>query len=309
MAGGFIFPEWLNANSVRAYPFAESCSRIDELGVTKIPDSLIVAASITVHPDFASNLFFVSSIAITDSYAEITISTKAADLTISKVCVLKASVSDGTNYSIPIFGTGDNYSITGVLTVGDILQASSEASGIFNFAPENAAFEPTVIYVSMPALSYVEAYNNSALIGRYSDILKLRAGKNVSITYVDQDTIRIDAIDGLNAPATACSGQLELPPCIRTINGIPPDANGNFYVNGGECIDIQGESSGIVISDTCSKSCCGCSELEALVSSLSQLESAYQALSAQVNNAFSQQAQMMSNILVNVGNPQTINCN
>ena len=299
MAGGFVFPEWLNANSVRAYPLSESATRLDELGYIKIPDSLIVSASITIHPDFASYVFFVSRINITSQSAQVTISCQDLSGNNNVVCTITGNTVDGINQVFDITGSGNLSSITGNITLGDIQQSSSEAVGAFNFTAESAPFEPTIVYVSLPSLNYLQAYNGSALVGTFDDLLSLRAGENIKLTYVDNNTIRIDAIAGLNDP-TDCSGKAPAPPCIKTINGIAPDLNGNFVINGGECIDIAPGTASITISDTCSKSCCGCNELEALMNSLSLLETQYQSLRDQINTVQTQQSQMISNLVANL---------
>lgn len=300
MAGGFVFPEWLNANSVRAYPLSESATRIDELGNIKIPDSLIVSASITVHPDFASHVFFVSRINITSQSAQVTISCRNQSGVDQVVCTITGYSSSGVNQVFDITGSGNLSSITGNITLGDIEQSSSEAMGAFNFSAITAPFEPTVVYVSLPALNYVAAYNGSSLVGTFDDILALKAGENIRLTYVDNNTIRIDAIAGLNNPDSSCTGKVPEPPCIKTINGISPDSSGNFVINGGECIDIQPGNSSIRVSDTCSKSCCGCNELELLMSSLSSLEIQYKSLRDQINTVQTQQSQMISNLVANL---------
>ena len=300
MAGGFVFPEWLNANSVRAYPLSESSSRMDTLNLVKLPDSLIVSASITIHPDLASYVFFVSDVNITSQTAKVGISCQSGSGTIFPICSVSASVSGGINQVFTISGSGDFSSITGNITIGDIQQAAAEAMGAYDFTPASAPFEPSVVYVSLPALSYVDAYNGSSMVGRFDDILSLRAGENIRLTYVDNNTIRIDAIAGLNNPEESCTGKAPQPPCIKTINGIPPDENGNFVINGGECIDIQPGASSITVSDTCSQSCCGCRELESLMNSLSLLETQYQSLRDQISTVQTQQSQMISNLVANL---------
>jgi hypothetical protein len=300
MAGGFVFPEWLNANSVRAYPLSETATRLDEMEYIKIPDSLIVSASITIHPNFASYTFFVSKINITSQSAQVTISCQdALGANGGILCTVTGKVSDGINQVFEIVGSGNLSSITGNITLGDIQQASSEAVGAFTFTAASAPFEPTIVYVSLPSLNYVQAYNGSELVGTFDDLLLLRAGENIRLTYTNNNTIRIDAISGLNNPED-CSGKAPSPPCIKTINGIPPDSNGNFVINGGECIDIAPGVSSITVSDTCSKSCCGCDELEGLINSLSLLETQYQSLRDQINTIQTQQSQMISNLVSNI---------
>jgi hypothetical protein len=106
--------------------------------------------------------------------------------------------------------------------------------------------------------------------------------------------IRIDAITGAGLTQDcSCAGKLPADaPCIRTINGIAPDANGNFTLLGDSCLILTAITNGLQITDKCSSSCCGCDELQKVVSDLDQmnlqittLESFASQLNAQVSAA------------------------
>jgi len=306
MANNFIFPEWLNANSVRAYPISENGNRMDVTGSIKLPDSLIVDASISVHVSLSSSIFYISQVSVSVYNINIQISRITPEGAISIVGGISAPVSGGNYASYTFNGIQDNSSVTGSITVGDIKQAITEVSGVIDFTHTSTPFENTIANVSLPMVRKVDVYDGAAKIGEFSDILKLKAGRNISLSYVDNQTIRIDAVDGLNTTQPdLCPVTKYVGPCIKTINGIPPDIEGNFILTGGECITVSPENNMaaadngnvIVISDTCSKSCCGCGELEELVAGLRLVEAQLNLLRSNIQEVDSRSNQMLANIM------------
>ena len=306
MANNFIFPEWLNANSVRAYPVSERSSRMDITGFVKLPDSLIVDASISIHSALASSVFYISKVSVSIYTVNIEISRITPEGVISIVGGISAPISNGNYMPYAFTGIQDNKSITGTITVGELTQALNEISGVVDFEYTATAFENTIANVSLPMIRRVDVYNGISKVGEFTDILKLKAGRNISLSYIDPYTIRIDAIDGLNTTSPdLCPVTKYIGPCIKTINGIPPDASGNFIITGGECITVSPENnassstsvSSITISDVCSKSCCGCNELEDLVSSLRSVEAQIQTLRSNIATVEANSSEMLANIM------------
>ncbi len=107
----------------------------------------------------------------------------------------------------------------------------------------------------------------------YGDI-ELRAGANMRISVNGAETsspeIVFSAIsgEGLNE-VCACDDTSTTPP-IKFINGIPPLANGNFRMLGDDCLRVLPIQNGLQLEDVCSKPCCGCNELDALISEVTQ---------------------------------------
>lgn len=295
-------PEWLNQNSTRAYPLAENSSRIDLTGSVRIPDSLLVAAQINAGQEYAVGTFFISAILATPDVVTLKISYLGATGTsreISKVGVFVALHTDNTNYSF--VGQGTDGSILGSLTIGNLFDTLNLLPGLVEFSADSTPFETNALFFSTPAFKELQLYNGNTFVESFNRILKLRQGSNIRLTYVGEDTIRIDAIAGENLVTPAsCDNALPKPPCIRTINGIGPDVTGNFQIEGSTCIDVSPSGNGVIVTDLCSKSCCGCSELEVLVNSLQQLETQIESLRNQANSVNEQQSTMIANLVANL---------
>ena len=164
----------------------------------------------------------------------------------------------------------------GNFSIGDLSSLTKAGVGLFEFEPTETSFEPNCLFVSIPAVKAVEIYSGGSLIHVASDVLRLRAGRNIRLSYVEGDNkvIRIDAIEGENVLTTdECNNSIfEKAQCIKTINGIPPDENGDFKIYGSECISVQPGTNAVIIQDECSQSCCGCDEFNQLIAELESLK-------------------------------------
>lgn len=304
MASNFVFPEWLNSNSVRGYPLSENGTRLDLSGDVKLPDALIVDASLSVHPEMANQVFFVSEVRLSPEQAIIQISrsVKVGGVTTDYVVgLVTALTSNGLNKPYSLTGTGDGYDISGTIVVGDIARAAYDALGVLKFSSASTPFEPATLNISLPMVRAIEIYDGESKVNTFTGVLRLKAGRNIRLSYEEDEQeggrIRIDAIDGLNTiDPNTCSPTTGLGPPIRTINGQGPDENGNFTINSGECIEIGELTNGISISDTCSKTCCGCDNLAKLVAGLQALEQQCQTLKNNIYEVQANTSRMMAYI-------------
>ena len=87
----------------------------------------------------------------------------------------------------------------------------------------------------------------------------------------DQATIVIDAIDGEGLNLDCDCQETQLAPAIRTINGVPPDDNGDIQLIGSDCITFTPSGSTIKAENPCSLPCFGCEELDILRDQLQRL--------------------------------------
>ncbi len=78
---------------------------------------------------------------------------------------------------------------------------------------------------------------------------------------------------------------------ILSINGVRPDANGDFKILATDCTDLIPVDGGLVLEDHCTEPCCGCDQLEAIQQALqtvenesSKLQSAAEQLRARLDN-------------------------
>jgi hypothetical protein len=297
----FSFPEYLAANAGRSYPISEFAGRRDISGSVALPDDLLADARVNALPVYASaGTFFVSRVELTASLAAVSLSFAPADPDAPARLIAVVSIDPRTarfGDFAAFRGEGEDASVTGTLTFGDLGSALAALSGQWEFAVDQTPLEPDAVSVGQPSVRFVELYNGGSLVGVFPDALRLVAGRNVSFTRIDETTVRMDAQDGLNVPAAdECAGAVEAAPPIRTINGIPPDANGNFNLLGDECIVISPDAASVKISDACSKSCCGCDELQQLVEAQRQTETQVRAMQAQIDFVNGQVQAMLGNL-------------
>lgn len=316
MAQNIIFPEWLNANALRNYPILENASRTDISGSFTIPNELLVSAQFNYSRDYLDGRFYISKIVVSDSSVRIFISfllfdENAVSREIGSISIFSESFEKFSYFSFS--GQGEDSAVLGSLGVGDISSTINAGIGEFLFEPNATTFEANTQFVSIPALKTVEVYNaDDQLLYRATEVLKLKEGENIKLTYLPPQTgsgdpygsIRIDAIDGQNliSPSECENVSEVLLPCIKRINGVGPNADGTIFLFGSDCIDVINapSSNSIELADTCSESCCGCIELQALTDALEKLKEQEQTIRDLIKSTQGQQSELLANIISNL---------
>lgn len=266
--------DWLNENGLRNYPIVDGASRESAAGA-KLPNGLLVDLSMpvpvgTLEPDQA----FIQRVAGFTTGVVITVADRSAPSTI--LASATVFLSSHQRYdSYPLVGQGSLAGSIGRVTVGDpksVLEASGSDYD-FSSAPDNSRLVTSVIRPLLRGLSSLVVESSD---GVRSDSIKgnvvLRAGSNLSIS-VDETTNEITLSSGLLDPETTeddcgCNPDESDDNCIRTINGVAPDSDGNFTIEGLECTEITSSGAGLVIDDSCTDPCCGCEQLETIYQSL-----------------------------------------
>lgn len=267
--------EWLNHNSQRSYPLAESATKTDQSGTFKIPDSLLLAlylpvsAGVSVEPD----KFFVRRVTVFGTGVNVTVAYN--DGTNSPPSVASAALAfDGhVEYrAYPLPGAGDFDDSLGKVVFGKLDELETLPPGEYTFDYAAGKLDPDCVRPTLRGVTSVVLVNGNDRSEKLTGILELTAGTNTKLSVVSggaTTVIRIDAIKGEGlTKECVCEDSAELYPCIKTINGIPPTANGDFTVLGDECLTVDGIVNGIRFNDQCSKPCCGCTELEAVTRDL-----------------------------------------
>lgn len=296
--------EWLNQNANRFYPISEEASNKDVTGSFEIPRDLIVDLVWPVQTAaiVQSDRFYVYSIAIFGSGITITLGYHIVGdpegVPIGSVSI--PSDTHQTNQSYFIAGTGtDFYDSVGKITIGN-LDNSLGVAGYYKFDLNGARLESTVVRPNLRGVSAIILINGEDVSDPLAGDIELVAGTNIRLVPTPSagpgynPQIRIDAITGAGlVQDCSCSGTRPADaPCIRTINGIPPDNDGNFTLQGDDCLELEPIENGININDKCSEACCGCEELKKILGDLdilnaqvSTLESFASKLNAQVDAA------------------------
>ncbi|HDL85040.1 MAG TPA: hypothetical protein ENH11_01705 [Candidatus Acetothermia bacterium] len=268
--------QWLNANSQRNYPLSEEATLVDTSGSFHLPLSLIVDLVWPVHATAAveSDKFHLYNVSVFGEGITLTFGYDGTPIG-------SVSVSQTThiiNQSYFISGIGDFYDSVGKITIGDLTGILS-TGGSYNFNVAGGRLEPTVIRPNLKGVTAIIVINGQERSEPLFGDVELAQGRNIEFTVTDvpggNPRIRIDATatDDLNEDC-ACGNLTSDAPAIRTVNGVYPDDTGNIeLVSADDCLLIEADGSANIVkfTDQCSKSCCGCDELNAVVTDLNLL--------------------------------------
>lgn len=267
--------QWLNHNSQRSYPLTVWATKTDTTGTIRLPDSFFVAMYLPISATniVDANRFFIKNLLISPIGFNITIGYQATlgeAVDVAAATIARTTFTPNRSYAL---GGLDEFNDTvGHMVLGNLDEIDKLPPGLYAFTLEGAALEPDVIRPAIRGVSRMRISNNleeSEYI--YGDIT-LVAGTNVrlSVAYTAEDTkIIIDAISGANLNADCICPTPEEGECIRCINGVCSD-NGTFTIVPNECIEIVTGRNSLTISDVCAQPCCGCAELDELVTDITR---------------------------------------
>lgn len=292
--------EWLNENSQRSYPLAEHASGTDVTGDFTLPDDFLVGAYLPVHAGLAVDpgrfhVLWISAFAqgysVTIGYTP-----DVGDaVEVGTAVVTKHAHTENQTYALA--GLGDFDDTRGQIVIGNTDSIDEQPAGQFEFDLAGGALDPDVVRPNIRGVSSIRLQNGTEVSRKLTGDIELRAGRNIALQLIqvgDADpVIRIDAVDGagLNEEC-ACDEDDEESPCIRTINGIPPNPGGDFTLLGDDCLNIDPIEHGLQLRDVCSEPCCGCEELEAITQDLERFGDSAQTLRLFVNRLASEVTQM-----------------
>lgn len=293
--------EWLNRNAQRAYPLRSDCTRTDATGILTIPDHLILDLVMVV-PVTDSATYHLRSLMFSGQ----TLTMELADsdsVTVGTVTINTTTHVTGSAYTI--LGQGDYSGSMGRVVFGrtDNL-ADWLAPGLYVFDAGATIFEARTVRPDLRALNSLRIVAaDGSLSEPITGPIELIAGGNTRLTYIapDGDTparIKVDAVDDPNYDEGCdCDDEVAPLPPIRTINNVGPDDQGNIGLVQGACTVITSEGNKVVFGDTCTKPCCGCTELEFITERLTQLDAAEKQLEAIVAQLSSRSQEFYQNVL------------
>tara|TARA_Y100001973_G_C5208056_1_gene343157 strand:+ start:1911 stop:2867 length:957 start_codon:yes stop_codon:yes gene_type:complete len=298
--------EWLNHNSQRSYPLAEDATKVDSSGTFEVPDNFIVELYFPVQGtmNVDPSKFFLRSIAIFASGYNIAIAYNddaTSPTIVSSVNIPKSTHTENTSYALA--GTNDFDDSVGKIVIGkiDALELAGEAQ--YTFTYDDGKLDPDTIRPMIRGISSIVLINGTEESERLYGDIELQAGTNIRLTpivYSDgsDPKIRIDAITGEGlVEDCVCDDEPDSGPGIRRINGVPPTASGDFTLLGDDCLEISPITHGLQLRDICSDPCCGCAELEAVVSDLERFGEAATTLRNFVNRLEAEVSQFHSVVL------------
>lgn len=264
--------QWLNHNSQRAYPLTERASKVDTSAAITIPDSFIVELYLPIHSGttFAPTGFFIKSLLISPTGFNIVIAYSDGTNSVDVAATNIARSSFIANRSYSLIGIDDFYDSVGYVVIGNLDEIDQLPPGLYTFTAQSAEIEPGAIRPMLRAVSRLQVINNTETSAPIYGDVTLVAGPNVRLNVVSsggETQIVFQAISGENLNQNCLCEIPDTADCITSING-QPGIGGNFEIAPNDCIQIEAITGGIKISDICAQPCCGCSELNAVLSQI-----------------------------------------
>ncbi len=275
--------EWLNKNALRAYPIRDSALMRSEEGLT-IPASFLVDAVLAIPFDMGSEASITKIVYSPPMLMlEITIGTYSATVTIADTTSHKGYVE------YPISFNGDYSNIAkGSVVIGDL----NLDRGVYttNLPLELRTIRPSLLGVTGLGVATADGANSPFFTG----LVELLAGTNITLDVLptaDQITqVRINATETDLEEDCECAEPWSKPAPVTSINGTSPDELGNINLEALDtCLAITAENGTISFEDSCSTPCCGCEELEAIMTASKLLEHNVTALTNQLAEITTQQ--------------------
>ena len=275
MAGPIVNSEWLATNAMRHYPLSEEATTRDDTDSFSIPDNFFVDMVIPVHAtlNLDPSKFHVIQLAVFGTGVNVAIGYDGTVM--GTVSVPLAGFTRNSVFFIQ--GIGDFTDVLGKCVIG-ALDTILPFGGVYDFSVAGGRIEASVIVPDIRGLTGLRIWQDDA----YSELIQgdvvFEAGENVRMGVVTTGTVSVLTISAIDGEGTIADCECDLDvadrPAIKTINDVQPDENGNIELTGDDCLEINpapGEAPAdiqphtVALTDTCSKPCCGCSELETLV--------------------------------------------
>jgi len=256
--------EFLNSNSLRAYPLKEGSTAKSEDGLFTIPESLIVDAAISASSSVLDS-FYISRVDNRVDSIIIHISRKDTAEFVGNFIIQTSSHTPNKTYYLH---PSDEFpQAAGRISVGVLTDTQAAFTGSFTFDQTATEFEMRTIVPSQAGITKIKFENVDTDLVTLTGDVTIQARVNQEFKEDDGKVI-LDAANGLGLNQD-CGEELRY---IKTINGILPDENGNFSLYFDECSGLEEEAGGLILRDICCKPCTGCNEIESLTDNVRRLE-------------------------------------
>jgi hypothetical protein len=304
MPVGIWNQQWLNENSQRSYPLTEVATKVDSSGAFTLPDDFILGISFPVHSgmDVSPGRFFLRQLDIFGIGYNITLAYDdgtGSPPIVAATVIARSTHTEYDSYALP--GQNDFNDSVGQIVIGKLDTIDSLAPGSYTFDAAGGQLEVDAIRPMVQYVSGIILLNNGSRSERLVGDIEIEAGTNFAVSAAvvvgENPVIRLSAIEGegLNDECV-CTDESE-GICIKTINGIPPTAAGDFTILGDTCLEVSSITNGLQLEDKCSEPCCSCAELEALTVELELFGSAAATVQGFVNRLQAEVTQMSQVVL------------
>lgn len=282
---------WLNNNALRNYPISQTASCVSSEGSFSIPDNLFVDMKLaipfvaqpgTAITGISPSSFYISSIKVYPQGFMFFVGCSLNSKIAASEPISFSSFTENTTIAIKGVAVAnlnanqlDFSQVYGFATIGSI-DGLKNLTGDITFNLADSRLESSVISYGPRRISGIKVYSDANTSALLSGQIMLRSGSNHRMEIENTNNgsnVILNAIRGEDFQETCPCNDVDLGPCIRTINGRPPNASGNFEVKSTDCIEVTEGSNSILLKDTCAKPCCGCNELNVLTGDVDALTS------------------------------------
>jgi len=306
--------QWRNHNSQRSYPLTEWATSEDLTATVRIPDTFLTGMELPIHAglDVEPDKFYLKSLSI--SPVGITLFFGYWNGTTNPTVASASLVPDlhTENRAYPIIGLGDFSDTVGSLIVGTLDEINQVSPGTYNFDLTGGALDVDAVRPYIRGVSSLVVVNGSDRSPRLIGDAELEAGTNfrIDVEAVEGSTPRIifNAITGDGLVEECVCVDEDQGPCVRYLNGVAAQPNGNVPIAGDSCITVLSTATGLELRDRCSKPCSGCDDLVPLVSQLQKFADGYVTLQNLVSKLSAEQGAMNLIVLSKTGGSTCIEC-
>jgi hypothetical protein len=284
--------EFVNHNSQRNYPLADTATGVDTSGTFTLPTDFLCELDLPVNAGMAVNPagFFLMSVAAYANGYGLTIGYQPADAGLAMPVATALIPAPGfvRNSVFLLGGVGSFFDTIGKVVIGKLDNINAQPSGYWQFTAATTALDVDAVRPILQGVAGLVCVNGAQnSVALYGDV-ELIAGSNMVITPIlgegQNPAIRFDAISGEGTvQACVCEGDAALTAPITSIQGVAPAPDGSFNIVGSNCVQVTPITNGVLISDSCSQPCCGAAELEAITSTLERFEAQAAAVQQFVN--------------------------
>lgn len=268
--------EFLNENSQRKYPLHEDSSLRDSSNSITLPNDFLVDMVLPVHYDPTVDPLKFHILTVSVFGGGVTVTLGYDGTAIGSATIDASSFTRNSTYYIQC--TGLFWDSTAKIVIGS-LTSIMELAGSYTFALANARLSPSVVKPDIRGVTAIILKNGDDVSAPIQNDVVLQAGNNMLITFIsgagtlaDPSRIIFNAIDGQGLNTGCDCNEAATLPCIKTIDGIGPDANGKFNLVESDCLKLQAIANGLQLADTCATPCCGCQELDVVTQTLDRVQ-------------------------------------
>ena len=264
--------DWLNQNAYRRYPLIDGAA-------ADVPNGLLVDMLLPVPMDLLvpDELFLRSVIGfgqgVVISFGRIS----APSTTLAACTVFLADHQLNTSYAL--VGQGLIAGSVGRLVIGTLeaLELACQTTRDFSSDPTSARLVPGAVRPALRGITGVSVVGPAGL-SSFSGTITFVAGNNVSLVADEEsNTLTINSSltirEDEQVEDCGCGKELEPDrPCIRSINGVYPDSNGNLTLVGLGNLLVETSAGSIGLDDQTTTPCCECDQVDVLYQALQAVE-------------------------------------